>query len=59
MSSDKRDDAVPLITELIAEVERLRALPSRLHAFGADCVTNGDMTPAAKRMLDKIAKGDQ
>lgn len=29
-------------------------LKARLKAFGRDCVTNGDMTPGAKRMLDSI-----
>lgn len=30
-------------------------LKARLRAFGRDCVTHGDMAPAAQRMLDKIA----
>jgi hypothetical protein len=29
-------------------------LVTRLRAFATDCVTHGDMTPAAKRMLNRI-----
>lgn len=30
------------------------ALEDRLRAFATDCVTNGDMTPTAARMLERI-----
>lgn len=30
------------------------AFVKQLRAFARDCVTNGDMTPAAYRMLDRI-----
>lgn len=30
-------------------------LKARLKAFARDCVTHGDMTPGAARMLDRIA----
>lgn len=30
-------------------------LGTRLRAFGRDCVTHGDMTPGAQRMLNRIA----
>jgi len=43
-----------LVPELVAEVERVRQLKPRLEAFGRDFVTHGDMTPAAKRILDQI-----
>lgn len=40
----------------MAEIpEALQALPDRLRAFSRDCVTHGDMTPGAARMLQKIA----
>lgn len=32
----------------------LSALTRRLEAFSRDCVTHGDMTPAAARMLTRI-----
>jgi hypothetical protein len=31
---------------------------ARLKAFGRDCVTHGDMTPGAERMLDRILDGE-
>lgn len=31
-------------------------LKARLKAFGRDCVTHGDMTPGAERMLNSIAE---
>jgi hypothetical protein len=30
----------------------------RLAAFGRDCVTHGDMTPGAERMLNRILDGE-
>jgi hypothetical protein len=33
-------------------------LKLRLKAFGRDCVTHGDMTPGAERMLDRILDGE-
>lgn len=38
---------------------RIGDLTARLKAFGRDCVTHGDMSPAGERMLNKILTTQQ
>ncbi|MCF3939959.1 hypothetical protein [Gordonia tangerina] len=58
--------AVVLVQGMLAELDRAYAeidrtgsgrLARQLEAFGRDCVANGDMTPAAGRMLRRIMGG--
>ncbi|AMS02457.1 hypothetical protein SEA_LORDFARQUAAD_58 [Gordonia phage LordFarquaad] len=39
------------------QLDAALATIQRIRAFGVDCVTNGDMTPAGKLMLDRILDG--
>jgi len=43
-------------TALCSDVQRdLDSVAPRLRAFARDCLTHGDMTPGAARMLNSIA----
>lgn len=50
-------------TRYVTEWERVYEedldLRARLKAFATDCVTHGDMTPAAQRILDRILDKDR
>jgi hypothetical protein len=66
--SPTAERAVILVEGMLAELDRTYAeidiavsavsgLARQLEAFGRDCVANGDMTPAAERMLRRILGG--
>ena len=53
------ENMIPPETFEVAPTSLASGMKPRLEAFARDCVANGDMTPTAARMLNRILNGGE